>query len=119
MEEFINNILIEPLKSPTILWLSIAYLIAESITTYDTRLIQSHSRDFQSSVATDAGGRMLPSWVGYIVGIGWGLFIAILVLNWKYAIVLFVVKFILKVVPILENIGAAIMSPFLKDEPRY
>ncbi len=119
MEELLREVIIEPLNSPTILWLTIAYLICESITTYSTRLIQFHTRDFHSGVALDAQGRMLPDWVGFFVFLGWGLLISIVVLNWKYAIALFVIKFILKVIPVLENIGAAIMSPFLKDEPRY
>lgn len=72
MEEFINNILIEPLNSPIILSLTIAYLVCESITTYSTRLIQFHTRDFHSGVALDAQGRMLPDWVGCFVFLGWG-----------------------------------------------
>lgn len=119
MEEFINRILIEPLKTLEILWLSIAFLICESISTYDTRLRQHHIRGFHSGVSIAADGRMLPSWVVLFDFIRWGLLIAIVVMNWKYSIALYVIKFILKVIPILENIGAAIMSPFLKDETRY
>jgi len=115
MGEFLNSVLIEPLQRPEILWLTIAYLLAESITTYDTRLIQHHAKGFHTGVSMDAGGRTLPTWVGFFVFLGWGLLILIVVLNWKYAIVLFIIKFILKVLPILETIGAVLMSPFLKD----
>lgn len=42
----------------------------------------------------------------------WAIFIALLYLNWKYALVLFAIKFVLKVLPVLEIIGNILMSPF-------
>ncbi len=56
---------------------------------------------------------MLPSWVGIFGFLQWAIFIALFILNWKYALIIFVVKFILKVLPVLETIGNILMSPFL------
>ncbi|MCK4462470.1 MAG: hypothetical protein KAW46_11740 [candidate division Zixibacteria bacterium] len=69
---------------------------------------------FASEVAEEAGGRSLPPWVGYAHPVGWVLIVVILILNWKYAIALCAAMFLLKVIPVLERIGAWIMSPFLQ-----
>ena len=57
---------------------------------------------------------MLPDWAGVFVWINWVVFIVLLFLNWKYAILVFFIRFILKVLPVLEIIGNIIMSPFKK-----
>lgn len=118
MSELINDILTAPVDSPLILALSVAYTIVESIRIYDARLIQVRTRGFRSGVAVKAKGRLLPNWVGYIHFVGWVLFIVILILNWMYAIAFYAFLFFLRVLPILERIGALIMHPFLRGEPR-
>jgi hypothetical protein len=42
----------------------------------------------------------------------WAIFLALLYLNWKYALALFAVKFILKALFVLEIIGSILMWPF-------
>lgn len=42
----------------------------------------------------------------------WGIWLALLYLNWKYALLLFAIKFVLKVLPVLETIGNILMAPF-------
>lgn len=96
-----------PITSPIVIILTIIYFICESITTYDTRLIQAQRDGFSQENET-----MLPTWVGFFVFIGWGTFIALVLLNWKYAILIFIIKFILKVLPVLESIGQILMMPF-------
>lgn len=55
---------------------------------------------------------MLPSWVGIISWLHWGIMLAMLLVNWKYAIALFVIGFIFEVLPIWETIGNVLMRPF-------
>jgi hypothetical protein len=42
----------------------------------------------------------------------WAIFLALLYVNWKYALALFAVKFILKALYILETLGNILMWPF-------
>jgi hypothetical protein len=113
MSDLINNIFVAPLKSPVILFLSLAYTVIEAIRIYDVRLIQAKTRGFYSGVAIEAEGRLLPRWVGYIHFAGWLVFIALLILNWRFAITLYAILFILRVLPVLERIGGIMMRPFL------
>jgi CheY-like chemotaxis protein len=87
------------------------YLIASAITTFDIRLIQAKR---VGNLTPDQP--MLPKWIGIIHWIEWGLAIILLVLSWKLAIFVFVVKFILQVTPVLEilgNIFVASLKPSL------
>lgn len=117
MGYLIYKIFTAPINSPILLVVSIAYATVESIRIYDARLIQANTKGSYSRVASEADGRSLPHWVGYIHFAGWVLFVVILVLDWMYAIALYVVLFILRVLPVLERIGALIMRTFLQVEP--
>ena len=93
-----------PFLSPIYLALTVLYFLVASVVIFDTRLIQARKRGEDHPY--------LPRWISvfYIVQIllFWSLFI----LNWRYALVLFVVKFILKVLPVLEILGNVLMRPF-------
>ncbi len=115
----IGSVLSAVEDSPTIVWLSIAYAIVESIRIYDARLIQAKTGKLVSGVAVEAGGRLLPNWVKWVHYAGWVLFIMILILNWMYAIAFYVFLFLLRVLPVLERIGAFLMHPFLLADPDY
>lgn len=95
-----------PLSSPVFLIIILLYFIASSIETYDIRIIQAYK------AGEDV--KLLPKWVGFVYWICWLLFLLIVLLNWKYAIIIYLVRFILKVLPVLENIGALIMIFFRK-----
>ncbi|PIP17636.1 MAG: hypothetical protein COX43_03255 [Parcubacteria group bacterium CG23_combo_of_CG06-09_8_20_14_all_35_9] len=95
------------INSPIIIILTVLYAITSSITTFDIRLIQA-KRD--GTLPPDEP--MLPAWTGLFGWLGWGIAIALIFLNWKYAIFVFVIGFILKVLPVLETIGNILMSPF-------
>ena len=96
-------------NSTTIIILTVVYFILSAITTFDIRMIQAR-RD--GTLPPDE--QMLPDWAGVFVWINWVVFIVLLFLNWKYAILVFFIRFILKVLPVLEIIGNIIMSPFKK-----
>ncbi len=115
MVDLVNDILSAPLNSPSILVLSVAYGIAWSVRIYDTRLSQVKTRGLYSGVAIRAGGRSLPDWVAVFGMTGWVILIVLVVLNWRWAIVLYVILFILRVMPVLEWFGGILMTPFLKS----
>lgn len=90
-----------------IIGLTVAYFFVASISTFDLRLIQA-KRD--GTLPPDEPD--LPKWVVVFDWLMWAIWLALAYLNWKYALVLFVIKFILKVLPVLETIGNILMSPF-------
>lgn len=63
-------------------------------------------------------GKVLPWWTTAFVFLKWGAFIVLVVLNWKYALVLYVFLFAMRVLPVLEWIGQFIMRPFLIDSKK-
>lgn len=68
-----------------------------------------------SGVAFRASGRVLPPWVIVFHVLSPICIVVIAVLNWKFAIALFLVVFGLKVLPVAENIGEIFMRPFLRQ----
>jgi hypothetical protein len=93
--------------TPLIICLTIAYFFVASISTFDLRLTQA-KRD--GALPPDEPD--LPKWVVVFDWLMWGIWLTLAYLNWKYALVLFGIKFILKVLPVLETIGNILMSPF-------
>jgi hypothetical protein len=93
--------------TPLIIGLTVAYFILASITTFDIRMIQA-----KRAGVLPPDEPMLPTWVNLLYWLEWTVFLALLYLNWKYALILFVIKFVLKVLPVLETIGNVLMSPF-------
>jgi hypothetical protein len=96
-----------PYNSAILIALTISYGIAASITTLDIRIIQA-----KKNGTLPAQDPSLPSWVAIIYWLEWLIFIIMVLLNWQFAIIVFVAKFILKVLPVLEIVGNFIMSPF-------
>ena len=93
--------------TPLIIVLTVAYFLVASITTFDLRMIQA-KRD--GRLPPDEP--MLPKWIVVFDWLQWIIFAVLLYLNWKYALVLFAIKFVLKVLPVLETVGNILMSPF-------
>lgn len=87
--------------------LTIVFVITSSIVTFDKRLIQAKRN---GTLPPDEP--MLPSWVGLVVWIHLGLALALFLINWKYAVIVFIAMFFLAVLPVLEIIGNILMSPF-------
>jgi len=83
------------------------YFLSESISTFDTRIIQAKKGGYlrESDIA-------VPGWTAIFIFIGWVSLIAMILLNPIAAFVVFIVKYILKVMPVLENIGALLLTPF-------
>ena len=93
-----------PVQSTIIAILTVLYFIIASITTFDIRIIQA-IRQGEDEIP-------LPRWVAIFHWFLWITWIWIFLLNWQYALTIFVVKFVLKVLPVLETIGNILMAPF-------
>lgn len=92
MELFDTNI-----ESPFIIITTIAFFITSAITTFDIRIIQAQKEGVDEP--------SLPNWVAGLYWLNWIFGTILILLNWKYAIAVFIVRFILKVIPVLETIG--------------
>ena len=95
------------IKSPIIIVIIVLYAITSAITTFDIRMTQA-KRD--GILPPDEP--MPPKWVAIVFWIDWAFALALIFLNWRYAILVFVIRFILKVLPVLEIIGNILMAPF-------
>lgn len=95
------------LNSPILTVLTILFAVTSSITTFDKRLIQA-----KKAGTVPSNEPILPNWVGIISWAHWGIMLTIFLINWKYAIGLFIIGFILEVLPVWETIGNILMSPF-------
>lgn len=96
-----------PINSPLLIILTVVFFLLSSLTTFDMRMIQAKRRG-----DIPADDELLPKWTGIFIYIEWGVWIAMLLLNWKYAIVVRVINFILKVLPVLETVGNLLARPF-------
>ena len=98
------------LSSPASIVLAIGLFISYSITTFDKRVIQA-----KRSGLLPPDHPNLPSWVIVFHALDWLILIAFLVLNWRVALLVWAVLFVLKVLPVLETIGNILMVPFKKS----
>ena len=101
------NLFNSAVNSTPILILTVIYVITSSITTFDVRLMQAKRHGTLPSDET-----LLPDWTAIFIWLDWGILIALIFLNWRYAILVYGIIFILKVLPVLETIGGILMSPF-------
>lgn len=98
-----------PYDTATLIGLTVAYGVISSITTFDIRLIQGKKNGTLPLDEPD-----LPKWITILYWLEWIIFAFMVYLNWKYALIVFAIKFVLKVLPILEIIGNILMTPFKK-----
>jgi hypothetical protein len=98
------NSIPDPFHSTTYITLIVIYFFLSCITTFDTRLIQA-----KKAGVLPADEPMLPPIAGLMV---WVVLIAMLILNVKAAAIVYGVRFVLKVLPVLETLGN-IFSKFL------
>lgn len=103
------DIILEGFQSPLLMTLTIMYLFCSSITTFGIRITQAKRNGTWDENEPD-----LPNWTTIFYWLEWALIIYIAILNWRFAIALFILKFILKVLPVLEIIGNILMRPFRK-----
>ena len=93
-----------PIESTILIVLTSAYFFVASVSTYDIRIIQARKEGEDL--------KQLPSWISIFHVLVWLIWISIFILNWYYGLILFGIKFILKVLPVLEIIGSFLFMPF-------
>ena len=103
------SLLNSSISSPALIILTILFFITSSITVFDKRHIQARRAGI---LLPDEPG--LPSWIALVWLVHGAVLVAIILLNWKYGIGLFVLKFVLSVLPVLEIVGNMLMRPFRK-----
>jgi len=91
--------------------LIVLYGIIYSVEIFDIRLHQERKYN-----GRDVGS--LPSWTVLFGFAALALGSALILLNWKAFLVLFAVRFILKLLPVLETIGGILMTPFFTPPAR-
>jgi hypothetical protein len=100
-----------PVSSTSLIALTVIYFICACVTTFDTRIIQAKKNGYLKENEAH-----VPVWTGIFGILMWLCWVAIFLLNWWYAFLLFAIKFVLKVLPILENIGALLLLPVVGKE---
>ena len=113
MRSLFSELIAVPQQSSLMLYLTIAYFFLASIITFSKRIWQAEKRG-----ELDSGEPIPPDFIGGLVYIDIPLKIALLVLNWKYGIFLYIVGFVLAVTPVLETIGNVLLRP-LRRYARY
>ena len=89
----------------------IAYFFVSSIKMFDLRMTQAREGKLGPDMTLAAQTEPpLPKWLEYFYVIDWLLGITLLILNWKITLPVFVIRFILKVLPVLETVGNLLVA---------
>ena len=98
--------------SPLYLIVLALYFVTSSIKMFDIRMTQAKSGAWGEDVRQEALMFPVPSWVAFVFWADWILAVLLFVLNWQATIVVWIVRFVLKVLPVLETVGNLLMFPF-------
>lgn len=90
--------------------LSFVFAITSAITEYDKKLTLAYWNGQKYK------WELLPKWVGRIIWLHWALCLLLLAINWKYALVVFIIKYLFSITHILEHTGNLIVSLFRKKQ---
>lgn len=101
------NILTLGFHSTPILIPTICFFVLGAITTFDTDLNRAIRR---GEVPNDEPP--LPAWVATLYWIYYGILVALLILNWKFGLLVFGIKLVLGYFDILTLVGNVMMAPF-------
>jgi len=85
------------------------FLIFASVNVLDTRLKQAELRG-------ESNPQIMPKFVITFIVLQYVSLAILVFINWKLALVAFVLKFILSVLPVMELLGSLIAKPFHKNE---
>lgn len=102
------------INSPILITLIGIYFLSEAISTFDTRIIQAKKNGYLHNDAAQ-----VPQWTGFFAIFAWLSLLALIILSWKFAILVYVVVFILKALPVMENIGAFLLLPIVGKDTAW
>ncbi len=96
-----------PVNTPILVFCFLGYLLCSSVTSYDIHLLK-----LQKGIESESQNRLLPRWVGLLHWAEVICLLFVLLLNWKFAVVIWIMKSILQALFILELIGYMVLYPF-------
>jgi hypothetical protein len=94
-----------PFNSTILIVLAIGYHLVASVTRYDIRLLLSHKNDSETPEK-----KILPKWIGLLHWIEGILLVAMLLLNWKFALITWLIKAVFQALMILDFICFLIIT---------
>lgn len=96
-----------PFNSAILIAFVIIYNLIAAINNYDIRLLRDKKNE-----NFPAGPQILPKWIRSARWVEPILFLIMLLLNWKFVLIAWIVKAILQALLVLEFIGYVILSAF-------
>lgn len=96
-----------PFNSAILIVFVIAYNIVAAINNYDIRMLRDKKN---GTFAED--DKILPKWTRYARWMESIIFFIMLLLNWKFALIAWIIKAFLQALLVLEFIGYIILYPF-------
>jgi len=94
------------LSNPIIVVLTVIYAISCSIAVFDAQLFRAKRDGVLPSDEPEP-----PKWVGIFGWISWIITAYFLLWNWKFAVITYIIKFILTIIPVLEIAGNFLLAP--------
>lgn len=93
-----------PIESSALIVLTITYFLFTSVSEYDIKIIRS----------LNMGGKIkpLPNWIAAFHVMQWINWFFILLLNGYYGLILISIKLLLRIIPVLERLGAFLSLSF-------
>ena len=89
----------------------LAYLALSAVAKADSNILRGiRTGDLPATIPRP------PLWIGLLIYLQWGLLIALVVFDWKFAILVFLFKFILSFFGVLEILGSILLIPFLRRQ---
>ena len=96
-----------PFNSAILIVFVIAYNIVAAVNNYDIRMVKDKKKNIFPSDTKN-----FPNWIRYMRWLEPLIFFIMLLMNWKCALIAWIIKAILQVLLILELIGYIILYPF-------
>lgn len=92
---------------------TIAFFLTSAVTKFDVNLTKAISI---GDVPPDQA--RLPDWIGWLFWLHWALIVTLFVLNWRLAILVYVVRSILSFFGIMGIVGGILTLPIMQ-RPKY
>ncbi|SRR5258706_6154030 len=100
-----------PINAPLLIALAVVYGMCAAITAFNACITQARHAGYLANSKA-----YLPARTGLFAFLLWATWIAIFLLNWWYALALFVIMFALKELSVLKHVGAWLLRPMFDED---
>jgi hypothetical protein len=100
-----------PISTPLVIALTVAYGMCAAITAFGACITQAKRVGYLAP-----NKAYVPAWTGLFAILLWAAWTAVFLLNWWYALALFVITYCLKELSVLKHLGAWLLRPILDEE---